>query len=156
MIRTTKYFDSSASQTSLPPAVHRKPVRIVKAVQRSVVSPSVNEMKTSSSSPSPPSKMTPANDSPMSPPNNNDHHLSSEYVRNLFPTPDHQKRNRSRQNSSTNVNNESVPQTVNVKIFSNALYIYFVSSGRSIEFDKTFGDLQRKSAPCQRWNWNQH
>lgn len=145
MIRTTKYFDSSASQTTLPPAIHRKPVRIVKAVQRSVVSPPANELKASS----PPSKIIPTNDSPMSPSNNNDHHLSSEYVRNLFPTPDHQKRNRSRQNSSTNVNNESVPQTVKVKIFNEKFHISFVYVGRSFEFNKAFRDLQRKSTCYQ-------
>ncbi|UJR08538.1 hypothetical protein I4U23_012800 [Adineta vaga] len=112
MIRTTKYFDSPSNQASLPPAVYRKPVRIVKAVQRSITTPPIDESKTSSSS-SPPTKMNSTNDLSISsiPCSTNDHHLSSEYVRNLFPVPDHQKRNRSRQNSSTNTNNEHVPQT---------------------------------------------
>jgi hypothetical protein len=37
---------------------------------------------------------------------NNEHHYSSEYIRNLFPIPDRRKRNRSRQNSGTNNNND--------------------------------------------------
>ncbi len=108
MIRTTKYFDSSSNQASLPPTVYRKPVRIVKAVQRAVPSPSINEIK-----PTLPTKMNSTDDfKTLSLPHsnelimNNDQHLSSEYVRNLFPIPDHLKRNRSRQNSSSNPNND--------------------------------------------------
>ena len=108
MIRTTKYFDSSSNQTSLPPTVYRKPVRIVKAVQRSAPSPPINEIK-----PSLPTKMSSTDDFKTLSLRysnelimNNDHHLSSEYVRNLFPIPDHLKRNRSRQNSSSNTNND--------------------------------------------------
>jgi len=83
MIRTTKYFDSLSNQVSLPPTIYRKPVRIVKAVQRSAPSPTINNFKNSF-----PIKMNLENQI----------HLSSQYIRNLFPIPDHLKRKYSKQN----------------------------------------------------------
>jgi hypothetical protein len=98
MIRTTKYFDSLSNQVSLPPTIYRKPVRIVKAVQRSAPSPTINDNKNSFLI-----KMNVENQV----------HLSSQYIRNLFPIPDHFKRNiRSRQNSD---NNDNIRQTVDTK-----------------------------------------
>ncbi|CAF3630054.1 unnamed protein product [Adineta steineri] len=116
MIRTTKYFDSSSNQAALPPTVYRKPVRIVKAVQRAA--PSSTSSSMSDIKFAPPTQMNSTHDLPTlssssssahlneSILTNPEHHLSSEYVRNLFPIPDHNKRNRSRQNSSSNTNND--------------------------------------------------
>jgi hypothetical protein len=98
MIRTTKYFDSLSNQVSSPPTVYRKPVRIVKAVQRSAPSPTINDVKSSF-----PIKMNSNNVNGL--------HLSSQYIRNLFPIP-----NRSRQNSGNNdlriMSNDNIRQTV--------------------------------------------
>ena len=115
MIRTTKYFDSSSNQALLPPTIYRKPVRIVKAVQRSVPSSSsANDFKTTFST-----KMNSENDLKSLSMHylNNEYHLSSEYIRDLFPIPDYVKRNRSRQNSATNSqtpSNENTPQAVRI------------------------------------------
>jgi hypothetical protein len=110
MIRTTKYFDSPSNQPLSPPTIYRKPVRVVKAVQRSVPLTPPNDLKTSFST-----KMNTENDLKtfsVHYPNelimNNEHHCSSEYIRNLFPIPDRLKRNRSRQNSATNNNNNDI------------------------------------------------
>lgn len=103
MIRTTKYFDSSSNQPSLPPTVYRKPVRIVKAVQRSAPSPTIIEIKPMNSTDDLKTLSLPHSNELVS---NNDHHHSSEYVRNLFPIPDNVKRTRSRQNSSSNTSND--------------------------------------------------
>jgi len=94
MIRTTKYFDSLSNQVSLPPTIYRKPVRIVKAVQRSAPSPTINNFKNSF-----PIKMNLENQI----------HLSSQYIRNLFPIPDDRKRKYSRQNF------DNIRQTVKEK-----------------------------------------
>jgi len=102
MIRTTKYFDSLSNQISFPPTIYRKPVRIVKAVQRSVPSSTVNDLKNSFST-----QMNCENDFKRYYLNEN--HLSSKYIRNLFPIPDRLKRNRLRQNSD---NNDNIRQTV--------------------------------------------
>jgi hypothetical protein len=82
-IRTTKYFDSISNPIPAPPSAYRKPIRIVKAVQRSAPSPTINDVKTSF-------------------PIKTNINLSSQYIRNLFPIPDRFKRNRSRQNSENN------------------------------------------------------
>ncbi|CAF4360904.1 unnamed protein product, partial [Rotaria sp. Silwood2] len=104
MIRTTKYFDALSTQPTVPPIILRKPVRIVKAVQRSAQSPSINDLKTSVST-----KMNCENDlKPLPLPYsnelilNNQHHRSSDYIKDLFPIPNHLKRKRSIQNSETN------------------------------------------------------
>lgn len=118
MIRTTKYFDTFSNQTTIQPTNYRKPVRIVKAVQRSTQSPSFNDLKLS--------KMNSENElKTFSLPSSNEitvnrqQHRSSDYIRNLFPIPDDLKRNRSRQNSATNnfddlstFSNENLRQTV--------------------------------------------
>ncbi|CAF0860685.1 unnamed protein product [Rotaria sp. Silwood1] len=108
MIRTTKYFDTFSTQTTLPPTIIRKPVRIVKAVQRSAQSPSINDLKVSLST-----KMNSDNDlKPLTLPYsnesimNNQQHRSSDYIRNLFPIPDHPKRKRLIQNFETNNMND--------------------------------------------------
>jgi hypothetical protein len=103
MIRTTKYFDTLSNQVSVPPTVYRKPVRIVKAVQRSAPSPTIS---------------FPINK--INSDNVNGIHLSSQYIRNLFPIPDRLKRNRSRENSENNdlrtMSNDNIRQTVRRKI----------------------------------------
>ena len=79
MIRTTKYFDA--------PTIYQKPVRIVKAVQRSVP-PKINY--------------------------ETNIHLSSEYMRNLFPKSDRYRQNSGNRQSvnTTNQKNKSFDQFV--------------------------------------------
>lgn len=108
MIRTTKYFDTISNQPPLPPTVYRKPVRIVKAVQRSAQTPSINELKASVTT-----KMNSENESKSFPVScqkefmiNTEQRRTSDYIRNLFPIPDRLKRTRSRQNSANNNSNE--------------------------------------------------
>ncbi|CAF1059053.1 unnamed protein product [Rotaria sordida] len=112
-IRTTKYFDTFSTQTTFPPTIYRKPVRIVKAVQRSVQSPSINHSTTPLST-----KINSENDfKPLSLPYtdeliiNNQYHRSSDYIRNLFPIPDRLKRKCSKQNLTT-INNMNDIQTM--------------------------------------------
>jgi hypothetical protein len=137
MIRTTKYFDSSSSQAPLPPTIYRKPVRIVKAVQRPPPSP-LSDSKSSSFTKMNSDIIYNENDSNSSlkaftshyPDNHslneltmkNERHLSTEYTRDLFPIPDSLRRNRSRQNSATinnndirTVSNDNVRQAVREK-----------------------------------------
>lgn len=123
MIRTTKYFDSLSQQISRPPTIYRKPVRIVKAVQRSAPSPIINNLKSSF-----PIKMNVENQI----------NLSSQYIRNLFPSPDHLKRNRPKQNFDDNIRH-TVGQNDELLIIRNFSF-FFLSIGR---FIKTFRIISR-------------
>lgn len=97
MIRTTKYFDSLSKQVT-----YQKPVRIVKAVQRSVPSPIINQPNTSLS---------------MKTNVENQLILSSQYMRNLFPNSDQLKRKYIRQNSNN---------TVKITIYIRNFYLYIL------------------------------
>ncbi len=111
MIRTTKYFDSLSNQVSFPPTIYRKPVRIVKAVQRSAPSPISKDLKNSI-----PTKMNSEKDYL------NELNLSSQYIRNLFPIPDHLRRHRSRENSDNHDNIRPTVKKNNRLIILNFLF----------------------------------
>jgi hypothetical protein len=114
MIRTTKYFDSLSNQVSFPPpTIYRKPVRIVKAVQRSAPSPISKDLKNSI-----PTKMNSEKDYL------NELNLSSQYIRNLFPIPDHLRRHRSRENSDNLDNIRPTVKKNNGLIILNFLFCF--------------------------------
>ena len=160
MIRTIKHIDKSSNSTSFPSNISRKPIRIVKAVQRSDPSTSTNNHRTSS-----PMKMNSENNLKAISLNNSHesmmnhehhHHHSSDYVRNLFPISDRLKRNCSRQNSTTNnideirtISNDNIQQTVNnMKNFFFFLFFIMISLllGRcNVTFTKKFKNIKRQS-----------
>ena len=214
------YSESSSKQASLPPPpTIRKPVRIVKAIQRS--SPPINESISTNRPIATPKtyslakpglfSASPLNSYQKLPnksqnsirrfqsrdendlqfnlkefalryphnhslielarlTNSNEHHLSTDYTRALFPIPDRLRRIRSRQSSggdtssittSSNSSSDYIHRTVSndscifdddtlrqtvKREFLLMIFIRFVFSGRFVDkFKKTFRQFERKS-----------